>query len=145
MARMLEDMDRVFDDFGFGRSGPMRRPMLDPSGGRQGAARTMWSPRIEVTERDGKLVVCADLPGLRKEDVKVDVSGDALVIQGERREQQERPGYSERSYGSFYRSIPLPEGINPEQAEARFEDGVLEVSLPMPEREQQQRKRLEIR
>jgi HSP20 family molecular chaperone IbpA/Arc/MetJ-type ribon-helix-helix transcriptional regulator len=93
------------------------------------AAKSHPAPAVEVRERDGNLVVSAELPGLNKDDVKVEVTGDGLVIQGERkREQEEERGgvhRSERSYGSFYRSIPLPEGANIEQAKAQFNNGVL--------------------
>ena len=96
----------------------------------------MWSPAIEVSERGDRLVVRADLPGLAKDDVKVETLDNHLVIQGERRQEHEEQesGYrrSERRYGSFYRSIPLPEGAQTEQARAEFKDGVLEVSVPVP-------------
>ena len=112
--------------------------------GQRGMA-ALWAPQIEVSEREGKLLICADLPGLRKEDVKVELTDEALTIQGERQEQREGRGYSERTYGSFYRSIPLPEGVNTDGAQARFQDGVLEVTIPMPKHEEQQKqKRLEI-
>jgi HSP20 family protein len=82
------------------------------------------------------LIVCADLPGLKKEDIQVEFSEDALTIQGERRQEHEESheGYrtSERSYGKFYRSIPLPEGVNPESAKATFQDGVLKITVPLP-------------
>jgi HSP20 family protein len=104
-----------------------------------------WSPSIEVTERNGKLVVCADLPGVRKEDIKVELTDQALFIQGERRREQEeqREDYyrSERSYGQFRRQIPLPEGVDPDQVQADFSDGVLEITVPLPEH----RRRREIR
>ena len=102
----------------------------------------MWSPAIEVSERGDRMVVRADLPGLNKDDVKVETYDNHLVIQGERRQEHEEQGEggyrrSERSYGSFYRSIPLPEGAQTEQARAEFKDGVLEVSVPVPASQQQ--------
>jgi HSP20 family protein len=96
----------------------------------------MWAPAIDVTEREGNLIVHADLPGLKKEDVKVETIDNQLVIQGERRqEHEEHDGgswRSERRYGSFYRSIPLPDGAETERARAEFKDGVLQVSVPVP-------------
>lgn len=104
-----------------------------------------WAPAVEVFERDGNLVMRAELPGLNKEDVKVEVTEDTLTIQGERkREREERhEGFyrSERSYGRFYRQIPLPAEVHADEARAGFKDGVLEVSMPIPET---QRKRREI-
>jgi HSP20 family protein len=90
-----------------------------------------------VTEQNGYLVISADLPGLRKEDVKVEVTKDALILQGERKQayRERHDGYhlSERSYGSFYRSIPLPEGANIDKAVAELVNGTLEISIPIPE------------
>jgi HSP20 family protein len=148
MRRFSEEMDRLFEDFGFGGG------LLAPSFGREfgglgEAGRGVWSPQVEVFEREGKLVVRADLPGLTKDNISVDINDDALVIRGERRNEREEneEGYyrSERSYGSFYRRIPLPEGASAEEANATFRNGVLEITMPAPERAEQQRRRLEIR
>lgn len=153
MRRMAEDMDRLFEDFGFARGGlglGSRFGALDSdlwSG--SGLTQATWVPQVETFRRGDKLVVRADLPGLRKEDVKVEIENDVLTISGERREEQEedRDGYyrSERSYGQFYRAIPLPEGGSDEQCEASFKDGVLEVTLPAPKETEQKRKRIQVR
>jgi HSP20 family protein len=106
-----------------------------------------WSPQVEMFERDGKLVVQADLPGIKKDDVKVEITDHQLTIEGERKDEREEKGAgfyrSERSYGSFYRSIPLPEGVNTENARAEFKNGVLEISMESPQLESS-KKRLEI-
>jgi HSP20 family protein len=103
----------------------------------------LWSPAIEVREHDGKLEVVADLPGIKENEVKVEVTDQGLVIQGERKREHEekREGYyrSERSYGQFYRVIPLPENADLEQARAEFYNGELRVSVPVPERQQKTR------
>jgi HSP20 family protein len=136
--RWNDEMDRLFDDFGmpFGRNRSMAR--------QQGE----WLPQIEVTERGNDLVVRADLPGIKKEDVHIDISDNVLTIQGERRQehQEERGGWrrSERSYGTFYRTIPLPEGAITDNAKAAFKDGVLEITVPAPPREVSRGRRLEI-
>lgn len=126
MRRFTDEMDRLFGVTG-----------------REEAA--LWAPPIEVRQEGGNLTVCAELPGLNKDDVKVEVTGEGLVIQGERkREEEQREGgvyRSERSYGRFYRLIPLPEEANLDQARAQFTNGVLEVTIPVPEA---QRKRREI-
>ena len=126
MRRMSEDMDRNFGRF-FGSEG----------------GQSFWSPAIEVSETGGQLRVHAELPGLKPEDVKVEVSNDQLVIWGERKSEQEenRQGLyrSERRYGQFYRAIPLPEGTKTEQAKAQFNNGVLEISLPIPEHKSNRR------
>jgi HSP20 family protein len=124
MRRMTEDFDRMWSNFGFGAG--------------QGVE-AAWAPAIEVAERDGNYVVHAELAGLKPEDVHVELTDDTLVIRGERKyehkEDKEGIQRTERSYGEFYRSIPVPEGLNPEQVKAKFENGVLEVTAPMPPRQ----------
>jgi HSP20 family protein len=121
MRRMSEEMDRTFGSF-FGQSS-------------RGSG--TWFPAIEVAEQNGQLQVHADLPGIKPEDVKVEVTNDSLILRGERRsENEQRSGgtyRSERRYGEFYREIPLPEGVNPDNAKAQFQNGVLEVTVPIPQ------------
>jgi HSP20 family protein len=109
-----------------------------------GGMMSRWSPPIEVSEQDGQMVVCADLPGINKDDVRVEVTDDALVIAGERKHESDemRGGVrqSERSYGSFQRIIPLPEGVKADEAKARFKDGVLEVRIPVQEQKSRARR-----
>jgi len=150
MRRITDEMDRLFESFGMGRSLFPGEPAVGSwdTGAYGAGATSMWSPHIEVCERDGKLLIQADLPGMKREDVHVQVEQNEVVIQGERRqdESSRQGGYyrSERSYGSFYRTIPLPEGTNPDSATATFHDGVLEIELDAP-RQQQQGRTLEIR
>ncbi len=143
MRRMLEDMDRLFEDSGSARFGPTGGRDLE----RQVQRGALWAPRVEVFERDGRLVVRADLPGLNKEDVQVEVTDDAITIEGERRQEREIEGAgtyrSEVSYGSFFRAIPLPEGAHADDAEARFANGVLEITVPL-EQQRTQAKRLQV-
>lgn len=148
VRRMMEDMDRMFEDFGLGGMlSPLRqsRSIAEQGGGRglSSFGGGLWSPHIEVGERGGQLVVKADLPGVTKDDIRVELQDDALIIQGERRqelqEQREGVSYSERSYGSFMRSIPLPQGVQADDVDARFENGVLEVCLKLPQQQQRGR------
>ena len=115
-------------------------------GGREG--NSLWTPQIETFQRGNEFVVRADLPGLTKDDVKVDVTEDSITLQGERREEHEddREGYyrSERTYGSFCRVIPLPEGAITDSAKAQFNNGVLEIVLQAPPKEVSRGRRLEI-
>lgn len=135
------EMDRLFDDFGFGRdiSFPTFSGFTGPA--------FNWSPQTEVFERGNELVVRADLPGLTKDDIKVDVEGNRITIRGERKsehEEKEEGFYrSERSYGSFYRSLPLPEGTDGDKAKADFNNGVLEITMPLAAK-QTRGKRIEI-
>jgi HSP20 family protein len=121
MRRMSEEMDRTFGQF-FGQAGAGTRG---------------WYPEMEITEHDNKLHIQTDLPGLRPEDVKVEITSDKLTISGERKSEKEhRLGgayRSERRYGEFYREIALPEGVSADQAKAQFHDGVLEITVPVPQ------------
>ena len=120
--RELEEWDRRFDDM-LGR--PLWRLPVEERG---------WMPALDVFEKADKFVVKAELPGIKEEDIHVSVVGDTLSIRGEKKsetEVKEEDYYrSERSYGSFYRSIPIPANVNADKIEACFEDGVLEVALP---------------
>jgi HSP20 family protein len=158
MQRMAQDMDRLFEQFGFGRSGLLSAPSMRSLVGDdrwsspllgQGQEGMSWSPQVETFRRGDKLVVRADIPGVKKEDVHVEVDDGMLAITGERRDEREedREGIyrSERSYGQFYRAIPLPEGVNTDEAEATFTDGVLEVALPAPPQQERKAKRLQVR
>jgi HSP20 family protein len=128
LRRMTEEMDRAFQESAWDRE-------VSGQGG--------WTPAIEVSQRDGKYNVTAELPGLDPKDVKVEVDNDALVIQGERRSEVEEKNAgierTERQYGLFYRSIPLPEGANVEQAQAKFNNGVLQVTIPLTEQQTNRR------
>lgn len=108
----------------------------------------LWSPEIETFIRDDKFVVRADLPGVSKDEVNVEVTDDSVIISGERQNvhEEEREGYyrSERVYGRFYREIPLPEGALPETAEAESRDGVLEITVTAPPREVTKPRRIPI-
>jgi HSP20 family protein len=147
MHRVADEMDRLFDDL-FWRpwssvrlarrwrpSSPSSRPWE-------------WTPAVDILQRGDELVIRADLPGLRREDVTVEVSEDAVTIQGEQqREQTENQDdvyRSERHYGSFCRVIPLPEGTLTERAAATFRDGLLEVTMPAPPQHVNRGRRLQI-
>jgi HSP20 family protein len=125
MRRLSDEMNRAFEGFGLAGNG--------------GGAHGIFSPSIEVTERDRALDVCVDLPGIDPEDVRVELTEDGLLIQGERRREteDEAQGWyrSERSYGRFARVIPLPPGADAQGASARFENGVLRISVPLSEAE----------
>jgi HSP20 family protein len=127
---MTADLDRMFDD----PSWPtFRWPLLRAKSEFEGPA---FKPAIDVFEKDNRLFTRVDLPGLKKEDVKVEVTDGHLAISGERKSEVEEKKDDfyrcERSYGSFYRAVPLPEGIKLEDVKATFVDGVLEVSVPIP-------------
>ena len=128
IQRLSEEMDRAFTS-GFGMRGA--------------GARGDWAPAVEVRERNGNLEVTAELPGLKKEDVKLECTDEGLVIEGEKRQEREEKEHgfhrSERSYGYFYRLIPLPTGAEPDKAKAEFKDGLLQVKIPVADNKRQHR------
>lgn len=139
MERLSQEMDQLFDSFFYGR--PLAR------GGRQSQVPSLWAPEIDICEEGNQLRVSVDLPGVPKDGIKIDIQEGMLTIQGERREERteggEQQGFrrTERRYGSFYRSIPLPDGADAEQAQARMKEGVLEITIPLA---QKQGRRLQI-
>ena len=123
MRRLTEEMDRAFGaTFGLSRS-------LGQAG--------IWSPPVEVWEHDNNFEIRAELPGMNKDDVKVECTDQEIIIEGERRREEEKKEggvyRSERSYGRFYRAIPLPDGADPEKAKAEFKNGILQLSVPVSE------------
>jgi HSP20 family protein len=96
-----------------------------------------WSPSVDVLKKDGQLVLRANLPGIKPDEVKIAVEGDVLTISGEHTEEKEEKDGTymrrERRFGSFSRSMSLPSGVKAEDIEATTEDGVLEVTVPLPE------------
>jgi len=106
---------------------------LSRSPGRQLEGVTEWAPAVDATEKDGNLVIRAELPGVRPEDVDISLHDNVLTISGERKAEQEEEhgGYyiKERRYGSFSRSFTLPQGTDESKVRARYEHGVLEVTV----------------
>jgi HSP20 family protein len=130
LRQMTSDVERAFNASAWPT---FHWPAL---GTRSGTDTANWFPEIDVFEKDNRLVTKVDLPGMKKEDVKVEVTDGHLAISGERKseaeEKKEHYYKNEREYGSFYRAVPLPEGVKLEDVKATFADGVLEVSIPLP-------------
>jgi HSP20 family protein len=126
--RMTEEFDRTL------------QPLLSEDDASRNIA---WMPTVEISERDGQYRILAELPGLSPNEVRVDAEDGALVLQGERQMEREANDggirRSERQFGYFYRRLPLPEGADPEQAKAKFHDGILEITLPAPKQLPQRR------
>jgi len=119
---MQRDLDRLVRRFGVGGGNG------DPS------AVVAWMPRIDVRTEGDDMVVCAELPGLDREDIDVSVTDGVLTIKGERKAESEQKGQGwlirERSYGAFERSLALPEGVDVDAIQADYHDGVLEIRVP---------------
>ncbi len=96
----------------------------------------VWTPAIDVKEKDGTYLVKADLPGLKKDDIHIELRNSVLTLRGERRDEHEekKDGYHrvERTFGSFERSLRVPEGVTEKDIHAKYTDGVLELSIPAP-------------
>lgn len=106
-----------------------------PQGGDRGLAETMnWAPRVDISENGDAFLIKAELPEIRKEDVKITVENGALTLSGERKMEKEEKGKKyhriERSYGSFSRMFTLPDNVDAAQAKAAFKDGMLTLTLP---------------
>ena len=144
---MTEYMDRLFEDFTLGRNlrgaGTAERDLWSSR-----SDRATWMPQVETFRRGDKLVVRADLPGMKREDVNVEIEDGVLTISGERSDEREEKNdefyRSERSYGQFCRTIPLPQGVSGDQADATFKEGVLEVAFPSP-KQQERKSKIQIR
>jgi HSP20 family protein len=108
-----------------------------------------WAPRMDVYAKDGDIVVKAELPGLKKEDVQVDVVGEELVICGQAKAETEvkKVAYyrTERTFGSFYRRMPLPAETKADQIQATLTDGVLEIQIPKPAAAKPEPRKVEVK
>lgn len=140
VRKVTEEADQLFARF-------IGRPIAAKSG--EGGEAGKWMPPVEVLQRDDRLLICVDLPGISRDSVNVEVQRDRVVVDGERKEafaSGSAPGFrrSERSYGPFHRTVPLPEGVDPDSAQASMRDGVLEISLRMPSPAERRGKRLDI-
>ena len=130
-----EPLDRLFDT------------LLGGTGGSRGGS-LMRAPETDVVETEKEIRVVTEMPGLRQEDIEVDVENNVLTLRGEKREersegeQQGRYHLAERRYGTFARSFVLPRDVDPERIEASFENGVLTVRIPKSEKAQ--RRRIEV-
>ena len=141
------DMDRLFDRFARGFGLPSLRSIaeLEPPW----RSFMFSAPPIDMSEDDKAYKVSAELPGLDAKDVEVSVSGDRLVLKGEKRQQQEEKNknyyLSERTYGSFERSFELPVSVDRDKIAADFSRGVLTITIPKTAEVQKQQKKIEIK
>jgi HSP20 family protein len=124
LGTIQNEMNRLFNSF------------FDTPTPSTGGAFRRWIPAMDLVETEDSFVLTADLPGLSEADVNIEVEDNVLTVSGERKSEHEdrKGGYYrvERSYGSFRRSLTLPEGVDPEAVKATFDKGVLEVTVPKP-------------
>ena len=126
LRRVTPNFERLFDETPW-HFLPRTMPIPEPAS---------WLPNVDVFERDGTFVLRADLPGMTKDNVKVEVKDNVIAIEGERKSdfEEDKDGVyrMERAYGTFFRAVPLPEGVKTDDVKATFKDGVLEVTVPLP-------------
>lgn len=144
------EMDRVFDRFTRGFGFPEMRRMFDVEPfWRQEPALDFAAPAIDVTESDTAYTISAELPGIAEKDIEVNITGDVLILSGEKRrerEEKEKNRYlSERAYGAFQRALAIPDGVDRDAIAAEFSKGVLTVTLPKSKEAQKQQKKIEIK
>ena len=140
VRKVSDEVDQLFARF-------IGRPTAAKSG--EGGQAGKWMPPVEILQRGDQLVICVDLPGISRDSVNVEIQRDRVIVEGERKEAlqpADAPGFrrSERSYGPFHRTVPLPEGVDPDSAQAAMRDGVLEIALRMPTPTERRGKRLDI-
>jgi HSP20 family protein len=137
LDEIRRDMDRMFGDF----LEPPRRRAQRFRGG-------LAAPSVELVDRGTEVVLRAELPGVRKEDVDLTVHDEAITVMGEFKRDEtvkdEDYYFSERRYGHFERTVPLPEEVDADRAKASFKDGVLEVVLPKKEEAKPRERKLKV-
>lgn len=140
IAHLQREMTRVFDDF-WGQFDRRNGP-FELGGERTGT-------RCDVVETDGAVELSIELPGMEMKDIELTVGDDLLTLKGEKKieRKEEKKGYylSERSYGSIYRTVPLPPGVDSDKAEAVFKNGVLTVKVPKTAEAQAKLKRIDVK
>ena len=125
LVSIQDEMNRLFDDF-FGR--PLARTEWTEG---------VWSPTVDVSEDKDNMIIKAEMPGMKKEDVKISIQDNVLTLKGEKKQEKEEKDKNyhrvERSYGSFCRSFQLPTSVKTDKIKANYRDGVLNITLPKTE------------
>jgi len=142
------EMDRLFDRFGSGFGFPSLRRMFDM----EPAWRSSFNfsmPAIDMSEDDKAYKISAELPGIEAKDIDVSVTGDMLVLKGEKRQEKEEKDknyhFSERAYGSFQRAFDLPASVDRDKIAADFSKGVLTITLPKKAEAQKPQRKIDVK
>jgi HSP20 family protein len=150
LLSLRDEMDRLFDDFLGGFSMTPSRRRFEPEPWRR-VQRLFEAgmPAVDVTENDQEYTITAELPGMEEKDIEIALAGEVLTVKGEKKQEREekKENYvlSERRYGAFERSFPLPQDADPERIEARFKSGVLSLTLPKKPEAQAKRRKIEVK
>lgn len=122
LPQFRRELDRLFDDF-----------WSSPSFFSGGELAAQWQPMTDIDEADDHFLITLDIPGMKKEDLDIQVSDGQVIVSGERKQEENRKGYSERRYGRFQRAFSLPTHVDAGKIEAQYADGVLKVYVPKSE------------
>jgi HSP20 family protein len=146
---LRQEIDRLFDDFGWGSWQPFRRSLFAGKPLFRRALTRTAMPAVDVVESEKAYEVTVELPGMDEKNIDVKVTDGSLTIKGEKQEEKEEKekGYylQERRYGSFERSFELPESVDPDKIEASFKKGLLTVTLPKKAEAQKPAKKIEVK
>jgi HSP20 family protein len=127
LFNLQREMNDLFDSFSLGRSLDREDSLFEGA----------WTPAIDVHDSKDNIVIRADLPGLKKDDIEISIQDGTLVMRGEKKEESERKEKgavrTERFYGSFHRAVALPVAVDEDKVKANFKNGVLELTLPKKE------------
>lgn len=119
---LRREIDRLFEDF-------WSTPTLLANA----AASPVWAPAVEFDEEDNHYLLTMEVPGISRDDLKIEFVNGQITISGERKQKEKNGKYSERRYGKFYRSFTLPNEVDADRVEAQYQDGVLRVYVPKAE------------
>lgn len=122
LPEFRRELDRLFDDF-----------WSSPGTLAGGEMTSSWLPMTDIDEADDHFLLTLDIPGMKKEDLNIEVHNEQVIVSGERKQEESRKGYSERRYGRFQRAFALPTHVDASKIEAQYADGVLKVYVPKSE------------
>ena len=150
LERLRREIDQLFEDFGLGTfRSPFRRTLFDVDPFRRAKAAFSGMPAVDVTETEKGYRVVAELPGMDEKDIEVKIASGMLTIKGEKQEEKEEEKQDyyvrERSFGSFERTFPVPDGVDLDKVEASFKKGVLTVTLPKTAEAQKAEKKITVK
>jgi HSP20 family protein len=150
LESLRREMDRLFDDFGIGTwRSPFRGSFFDMDPFRRAKAAFSGVPAVDVTETEKGYKVTAELPGMDEKNIEVKIANGMLMIKGEKQEEKEEEKQDyyvrERSFGSFERTFPVPDGVDLDKVDASFKKGVLTVTLPKTAEAQKEEKKITVR
>ena len=150
LESLRQEIDRLFDDFGIGAwRSPFRSSFFDMDPFRRAKAAFSGMPAVDVIETEKSHKVVAELPGMDEKNIEVKIANGMLTIKGEKQEdkEEEKQDYyvRERSFGSFERTLPVPDGVDLDKVDASFKNGVLTVALPKTAEAQKAEKKISVK